>query len=200
MSFPVPDRRPARGAALLLGACLLAIAGCTQGPIPVFDPTGPCRSDGSAAGAYPELEALVPATYEERGPDTLDSGRHCTVENLGTLADAGFAEVRFAGGTWDFGGERAAALVVFRADGLTAEDIARFYATSATQANRTRIVGESRPTLAGRPGHRIDTRTGDRQQSVVVWPGAEPDTVNVVITNDLPDPKIDAAVAAFGGG
>ena len=29
--------------------------------------------------------------------------------------------------------------------------------------------------------------------------GAEPDTVNVVITNDLPDPKIEAAVAAFGG-
>ena len=26
------------------------------------------------------------------------------------------------------------------------------------------------------------------------------DIVNVVITNDLPDPKIDAAVEAFGGG
>jgi len=33
---------------------------------------------------------------------------------------------------------------------------------------------------------------------VVVWPAAEPDIVNIVITNDLPDPKIDAAVEAFG--
>jgi hypothetical protein len=34
---------------------------------------------------------------------------------------------------------------------------------------------------------------------VVTWPSADPDVVNVVITNDLPDPKIDAAVDAFGG-
>jgi hypothetical protein len=40
--------------------------------------------------------------------------------------------------------------------------------------------------------------TGDRLQTVVVWPAAAPDVVNVVITNDLPDPKITAAVAAFG--
>lgn len=184
--------------ALLVGA-LVALAGCTQGPIPAFDPAGPCTSDGAAAGAYPELEALIPATYEGRAPETLDSGRHCTADHLGTLAAAGFAEVRFAGGTWDFGGDRAAALVVFRADGLTAEDVARFYATSASQATRTRITGETRPTLAGRPGHRIDTKTGDRLQTVVIWPAAEPDTVNVVITNDLPDPKIDAAVDAYGG-
>jgi hypothetical protein len=36
-------------------------------------------------------------------------------------------------------------------------------------------------------------------QTVVVWPAIEPDTVNVVITNDLPDPKIEAAVDAFDG-
>ncbi|MDF2735522.1 MAG: hypothetical protein K0S97_2145, partial [Chloroflexota bacterium] len=54
------------------------------------------------------------------------------------------------------------------------------------------------PTLAGRQVHRIDTETGPRQQTVVVWPAAEADVVNVVITNDLPDPKIEAAIAAFG--
>jgi hypothetical protein len=34
---------------------------------------------------------------------------------------------------------------------------------------------------------------------VVVWPAAGSDVVNVVITNDLPDPKIQAAVDAFAG-
>ena len=44
----------------------------------------------------------------------------------------------------------------------------------------------------------MDSTTGDRTQTVVVWPAAEPDTVNVVLTNDLPDARIEEAVAAFG--
>ena len=156
-------------------------------------------ADGSAPGAYPDLEAMVPATYEARGPETLDSGRKCTPEGLGSLAQAGFDEVHFAGGTWGFGAIRAAALVVFSAPGLTAEDVADFYTASARTANRTQITAQSTPTLAGRPGHRLDTMTSDRQQTVMVWPAAIPDVVNVVLTNDLPDPKIDAAVEAFGG-
>ena len=83
---------------------------------------------------------------------------------------------------------------MFTAPGLTAEAMADFYAESAATANRTRITGESTPTLAGRPGYRLDTETGPRLQTVLVWPAAEPDVVNVVITNDLPDPKIAAAV------
>ncbi len=189
--------RPLR--ALLFALVLLTFVGCaTAGPS--FDPTGPCTTDGSAPGAYPGLEALVPTTYEGRGPDTLDSGRNCTAGNLGTLEAAGIDEVRFAGGTWDFGGDRAAALVVFQAPGLTAERIADFYASSAKASNRTVITSVGTPTLAGRPGHRLDTKTGDRLQTVVMWPSAKGDTVNVVITNDLPDPKIQAAVAAFGEG
>jgi hypothetical protein len=89
--------------------------------------------------------------------------------------------------------------VVFEAPGLTADLLAEFYATSADAANRTEITGTSTPTLAGRPGHRLDTKTGERIQTVMVWPSAAVDRVNVVITNDLPDPKIDAAVDAFGG-
>ncbi len=53
--------------------------------------------------------------------------------------------------------------------------------------------------IAGRPGHRLDTKTGERLQTVVVWPSAEPDIVNVVITNDLPDARIQDAIDAFGG-
>jgi hypothetical protein len=41
--------------------------------------------------------------------------------------------------------------------------------------------------------------TGSRTQTVVVWPSADAGIVDVVITNELPDPKIQSAVDAFGG-
>ena len=182
---------------MLLAALLLS--SCSSGADASFDPAGACSGDGSAVGAYPDLEARIPTSYEGVGPGRLDSGRSCTKENLGTLADAGYDEVRFAGGTWDFGGDRAAALVVFSAKGLTAAQIADFYATSAQGADRTTITGRSTPTLAGRPGQRIDTETSDRTQVIVAWPASDPDIVNVVIANELPDTKIQAAVDAFGG-
>jgi hypothetical protein len=176
------------------------VAGCGGGSAPAsFDVAAGCPAEGRAAGAYPELEARIPKTYEGRGPDSLDSGRHCDPASLGSLAAAGFDEVRFAGGTWDLGGYRAAALVVFEAPGLTAQQVAEFYGTSAQSANRTQVTAGSTPAIAGRSGYRLDTETGDRLQTVVTWPSEDEDVVNVVITNDLPDPKIDAAVEAFGG-
>ena len=199
---PTPPRRRASAvaiAALALAAAFI-VGACGGGPSASFDVAAGCPSEGRAAGAYPDLEKRVPTTYEGRGPTTLDSGRHCNTGSLGTLAEAGFDEVRFAGGTWDLGGYRAAALVVFEAPGLTAEQVADFYGTSAVGANRTTVTGESNPEIAGRRCHRLDTMTGDRVQTVVVWPSAYPGRVNVVITNDLPDPKIQAAVDAFGGG
>ena len=185
----------------LLGALLagVIVAACSSGPSASFDPSGSCTSDGSAPGAYPALEARIPTRYEGQGPGHLDSGRHCSKENLGSLAAAGITEVRFAGGTWDFGGDAAAVLAVFEADGLTAAQIAEFYATSARAADRTTVDGESTLTLAGRPGHRLDTTTGSRSQTILVWPAADPDIVDVVIGNELPDPKLMAAVDAFGG-
>jgi len=195
-------RTPTRPRALVAVALVLAVmtlGGCGAGSAASFDVAAGCPTEGRAAGAYPDLEKRIPTSYEGRGPDTLDSGRHCDPESLGTLAKAGFDEVRFAGGTWDFGGERAAALVVFQAPGLTADQIADFYGTSASTANRTTITGVTTPDVAGRSGHRIDTMTGDRVQTVVVWPSGQQDLVNVVITNDLPDPKIQSAIDAFAG-
>jgi hypothetical protein len=177
----------------------LVVTACSVGPASSFDPSGPCTSDGSAVGAYPDLEARIPTSYEGVGPGKLDSGRSCSPANLGSLADAGISEVRFAGGTWSLGGDRAAALVVFTAKGLTATQIADFYAESASTSDRTTVTGRSTPMLAGRPGHRIDTVTSDRTQVIVVWPSADPDVVDVVIANELPDAKIQAAVDAFDG-
>ena len=179
---------------------LLLIACTGGGTAASFDVAAGCPTEGRAQGAYPELEARIPTSYEGRGPTQLDSGRHCDPQSLGSLAAAGFDEVRFAGGTWDLGGYRAAALVVFEAPGLTADQVAEFYATSARAANRTRITGESAPDIDGRPGHRLDSTTGDRTQTVVTWPSGDDGVVNVVLTNDLPDPKIQAAIDAFAGG
>ena len=177
----------------------LFLAACSSGPTASFDPSGACTSDGSAAGAYPALEARIPTSYEGQGPGHVDSGRHCSKENLGSLAAAGITEVRFAGGTWDFGGDAAAVLAVFEADGLTAAQIAEFYASSARAADRTTVDGETALTLAGRPGHRLDTTTSSRTQTILVWPSADANVVDVVIGNELPDPKLMAAVDAFGG-
>ena len=141
----------------------------------------------------------MPKTYRGEPPQTLDSGRNCTPTNLGALASQGISEVRFAGATWTFGAERAAALAVFRATGLTADDMFAFYGQSATAASRTQVDAQSEPVIAGRPGRRLDTETSGRTQTVVVWPAATRDMVNVVITNDLPDARIQDAIDAFGG-
>ena len=113
-----------RSLVAVLAAVMFLSAACAPTPAVSFDPTGACTSDGSAPGAYPDLEALVPATYRDERPGTLDSGRHCSGPALGTLASAGIAEIRFAGATWSFGAERAAVLAVFEAPGLTADALA----------------------------------------------------------------------------
>jgi hypothetical protein len=192
--------RPARRFTLtILGLVLAATLGACSGAAgPSFEPSGPCTADGSAPGAYPELEALIPTSYEERAPNRLDSGRNCSNENLGMLADEGIDEIRFAGGTWEFGSDIAAVLAVFAADKLTVDAMADWWESTARASPRTQIVGSTSTELAGRTVHRLDTKTGERLQSVVVWAGDEPGQVNVVLSHNLPDPKIEAAVAAFG--
>ena len=179
-------------------AMAVILVGCTGAAGPSFEPTGPCTADGSAQGAYPDLEALVPTSYEERGPDRLDSGRNCSDENLGSLADEGIDEVRFAGGTWEFGSDIAAVLAVFAAESLTVDAMADWWQSTARASARTQILGATSVEVAGRTVHRLDTKTGERIQSVLVWAGDEPGQVNVVLSHNLPDPKIEAAVAAFG--
>lgn len=194
--MPVP---PLHRLGFLLLATTLVLVACAGLPAPSFDPTGPCTADGRAPGAYPDLEALVPRTFYDKAADTIDSGRNCTTANLGSLATRGIAEVRFAGGTWTFGAERAAVLAVFRADGLDAAALATFYADSAKANGRTKVLGETTPSIAGRAGYRLDTETSTRAQTVVTWPGTDDDVVNVVITSDLPDARIQEAIDAFGG-
>lgn len=176
----------------------IALTGCTGEAAASFDPSGSCTTDGAASGAYPDLEARVPTTYRDTAPEKIDSGRNCSAEALGLLAGLGFEEVRFAGATWGFGAERALVLAVFTAPGLDANEIADFYAQSARTSPRVEILAETEPTIVGRAGRRLDAKRVEFLQTVVVWPASDPDVVNVVISNDLPDARIAEAIDAFG--
>ena len=78
------------------------------------------------------------------------------------------------------------------------EALADWWESTARASSRTQILGSTSAEVAGRTVHRLDTKTGERLQSVLVWAGDEPGQVNVVLSHNLPDPKIEAAVAAFG--
>jgi hypothetical protein len=87
---------------------------------------------------------------------------------------------------------------VFSAPGLTAEQVREFYTDSARETPRIEILDESTATIAGREGYRLDAKRVERLQTVVVWPAADPGLVNIVITNDLPEARIQEAIDAFG--
>ena len=100
----LPYARGVRRYPVRLLLIALLVGACASSPAASFDPSGPCTQDGSAPGAYPELEALVPTSYEARRPERSTPGGTARAETLGALREAGIDEVRFAGGTWDFGG------------------------------------------------------------------------------------------------
>ena len=167
---PCPD--PA-ALGLLVLAVAFALAPAAAAPRRRRSIRPALTADGRPPGAYPDLEALVPASYQGAPPETLDSGRNCRSTNLGSLASKGITEVRFAGGTWTFGAERAAVLAVFRTTGLTADALADvLHGQRQGRGQDARSPGTSEPMIAGRPGYRLDTKTGERVQTVVVWPAA----------------------------
>jgi hypothetical protein len=202
----------ARGLVSIAAALLVAVvlSGCAGGS-PSFDPTGPCRVDGRASGAYPTLEALVPKSFDGRPPDHLDSGRNCTPANLGSLASHGVTEVRFAGGLWEEGKQSGVTLAVFEAGtpaGLTLQRdwLFEFYETGARTARSTDKIETSDLTVAGAAGRRLDTLNDESYQTIVVWQSAAPSILDViligsdvreVVTRAAHEARVKAALAAF---
>lgn len=187
--------------ALLLIALAVGVSACgLASPGVTFSPTGPCLADGRAAGAYPDLEALLPRWLEGRGPDRLDSGRNCTATNLGSLADHGIREVRFAGGLWDLAPQSGVTLAVFVAGGLTADAMGEFYESSARSARKVSGLVVTRPMIDGQPGIRLDYRDADTPGAIVVWPAPAPGTVRVVLAGGVPERIVQEAIAAFARG
>ncbi len=186
---------------VVLGALASGCAGAT------FDPSGPCNSDGQAAGAYPDLEALVPRSFQGRAPDRVDSGRNCTTGALATLALHNVTELRFAGAIWDLGSSSGVTLAVFEAPGLEASWMAEFFEAGARSARRVESVDAGPMQLSdGTAATRIDALNGESYQTVVVWPDGGRVRVALVAsfireigTKDAHDVLVGEATAASLG-
>ena len=181
-------------ASLILAA---VVVGCAGSPIPVtsFDPASPCTTDGRQPGAYPDLEALLPPDYQGIKPTSVDSGRHCTKDALGTLATAGITGVRFAGATWGLGGTTGLSFAVFAADGLTASEMIDFYGAGAQANSKTDTLQAVDTVVAGRPARRLDVLQSDGSaHSIVAWPSKTAGIIDVLHATDLGDTKVAAAL------
>jgi hypothetical protein len=192
-------------AGILAATLLVTLAACTA----PFDPTGPCTSDGSAPGSYPELEAVVPKAYQGNPPQDLDTGRACTAAGLGSYASHGVKELRFAGATWKTGDQSGVSLAVLTdQDGppLDASWVVEFYETTARSGKNVQSV-ETHPFQIGAiEARKIDVLNGDSYQSVVVWPrdgriavALIADFVTEIQTKDAHEKVVKTAVDAFGG-
>lgn len=188
-------------------ALAAAVAGCVGGTTaPSFDPSGRCTVDGQRPGAYPELEAHIPATFEGVAPTRLDSGRNCTERNLGTLATHGIREVRFAGGLWETGARSGFTLAVLTAPSLTADILADFYEAGARAGRKTEEVKRSTFDLDGRNAWMISTLNDESYQTIVVWDAVQPGSVRAVLVGSdvretagigVHDELVRRATAAF---
>jgi hypothetical protein len=181
----------------LLGTTVL-LAGCSI-LTPGFDPTGACTSDGQAAGAYPDLEALIPTTLDGKPPQSLDSGRKCTPDGLGTLASHGLTEVRFAGAVWPTAAESGTSLAVFSAPDLTAAWLGEYYEAGAKTDSKVVSLKTSTPTVQGRPGFRLDAQNDTSLEAIVTWPDATGSVIRVAVVSEAArdgatPAKVDAAV------
>lgn len=188
--------------ALAVFLVMLVVAACSSAK---FDPSGPCTADGRAAGAYPELEALVPRSLDGRPPDTVDSGRNCSATALSTFAGHGVKELKFAGSTWSSGPDAGTSIAVFSAPKLQADWVHEFFLTGAENASTTETVDESKPAVNGHPAFRIDALNGESYQTVIDWQDA--DRVRVVlvasfirdVSKEQHELHVQAALDAAGG-
>jgi hypothetical protein len=193
---------PARAPRLLIIAALIAgLVGCVGAG---FDPSGPCATDGRVPGAYPDLEAVVQASFRGRAADRLDSGRNCTPKALATLVTHGVSELRFAGANWDLGSSSGLTLAIFEAPRLDAAWVAEFYEAGARTAKRTESVEVRSVAIPdGSLGSRIDALNGESYQSVIVWPDGNrvrvaliASFIRAVETKAEHDAVVDEALAA----
>ena len=188
-------------AVLALAATLLAACGASQAPVTSFDPAAPCPAEGQQPGAYPDLEALLPASHDGRPPDSLDSGRLCSDELLGTLAGTAIGEVRFAGATWRTGGTSGLTVAVFTAEGLDPAAMLEFYAEPARDARRTEELVTSETAVGGVTAQRLDVLGSDGTgQTIVTWQPAEDGPVWVLLAADVGDAKVAEVLATLGDG
>jgi hypothetical protein len=180
-------------------AAVFLVAGCSSAAPASFDPAAPCSGTArqQMKGAYPDLEARIPATIDGREAASRDSGRFCSKETLGSVLEAGVTEVRFGGAIWEAGERGGFQLGAFEGDGLTPALLAEEYRRAADASRRTEAVRATTREIDGRPGWRIDVVNGNSRQAIVVWGSADGGVVQVVVAADVDEAQLQRAIAAF---
>ena len=173
-------------------AAVLLTAACAGG---VATPAAAC-ADTRSPGADAELEALLPRELDGRAPETVDSGRFCSAEALGSLIPAGIAEVRFAGATWPED-DRGVSLVLYRAPNLDLDRMADAFATGAGVARRITNVTAHETTFAGGRAIRVNAVATDRALNVLLWSPRPPDLVAAALASGVGEQRLLAAAQAL---
>jgi hypothetical protein len=182
---------------LAIAVLLVAACGSSRVLTASFDPASACTTDGRMAGAYPDLEALLPTMYDGKTP-TTDSGRTCTTSALGTLAAAGVSGMRFAGATWPLGSSSGLTIAVFDGAGLDAAKMFDFYAEPAKTASHTDKYRALDTTVGRQAAKRLEVLNKDgTTNTIVVWPDGAEGRVRVLLASDLGDAKVAAALEQF---
>ena len=205
MSTCLPRRRRGPGRrttalVLFLATAVLLAAGCIAPEVDTsFDPATAC--DGTVRqqmkGAYPALEARIPAELDGRPAASRDSGRFCSRETLGSVFDAGVSEVRFGGGIWEVGERGGLQLGAFEGAGLTPALLAEEYRRAADASRGTDAVRATTLEVDGRPAWRLDLVDGNSRQAIVVWGSADGAVVQVVVAADIDEAQLQGAIAAY---
>lgn len=184
---------------LLLGTAALVAACGPEQASASFDPATPCNGAArqQMKEAYPALEDRIPPEIEGRPAASRDSGRFCAAETLGSVYEAGVAEVRFGGGIWEAGERGGIQLGAFEGDGLTPALLAEEYRQAADRSRRTEAVRATTLEVDGRPAWRIDVVNGNSRQAIVVWGSDDAAVVQVVVAVDVNEAQLQAAIAAY---
>ena len=191
---------------VVVGATLVACGSSAAS----FDPSGPCTTDGRAAGAYPELERQLPRDIDGTAPTTVDSGRSCSTPALSTYASHGISELRYAGATWDEGGGNATvvALMTTPQGQPTLEQpwVEEFYHAGASASTKTENIEVTRPTIDGTQVFSLETLNDLSLQTLLIWSATGPVHVVIVATRvepsasrDAHDRRVKAALEASKG-
>lgn len=186
-------------AAVLAGASLLGACSASASPP---NPSSSCNGadEQSAAGFYPDLEAMLPAQVGGQSLTSVRSGRYCSAQTLGSLTKVGVHELQFAGGALPDPTNKGAgmALVVYRASGMTLDELADAQANGAGNTQGAAGVTAQQTSIAGHAGIRIDVTVQSGPEMMFFWPTSLPGTFDAVTGIGASETQIQASVKAFG--
>ena len=184
--------------AVLLGLPLATACSASASP----NPSGPCKGadEQSAPGFYPDLERLLPTRVAGQTTTNLRSGRYCSEQTLGSLLKDGIHELQFAGAALPDPRNRAAglAVVVYRAAGMTLNQLADAQANGAGNTQGVAGITAQRTTLSGHSGIRIDVTVQSGPEMMFFWPATTPGVFDAVTGIGVTQAQVAAAVTAFG--